>query len=360
MILLDKLPFFNISVFSGEQKFSGKTHGFAENEIIKGKVVKVLDSETAILLINGRNYTARAGIPLKAGDLIEMKVKELLPVPVLRPVSIRHAGPGAPGLSVILSALKDNLWKTVFEKINAGGSSIAEKALWNQIAKDLPGKLLNEGRPEYLSKMIENSGIFFEGKLKIAAGQKSIDSNQVGQLIDSDLKGLLLRLISGTNGEEPDALRLLSAVKNMQMLDRLGFEQDRKIFIPLPVILPDEQFVTIQLLFQFPQEEKEVNENLAGEKRPLEVSVLLELSKLGPIRADFAIKGKKVEGVFKTGVRETLELVENAIPTFVKNLEDKGFTVERIGCMLKKSERITQPLALEIIQTADNNFNLVA
>lgn len=360
MIALDNLSSHDISVFTGEKKYSGETPGFVENEIIKGKVLKVLDSETAILLINGRKYTADTRITLKAGDLLEMKVKELSTVPVLRPVGIRHAEPVAANISVVLSALKENLWKSVFEKINAGGSSITGKALWDQITKDLPGKLLNEGRPESLCKMMENSGIFWEAKLKNVTGQKSIDSDQIRQLIDSDLKGLLSRLISETKGEEPDALRLLSAMKNMQILDRLGYEQDRKIFLPLPVLLPDGHFIIIQLLLRFPLKEKEADENSAADKRPLNISVLLELSKLGPIRADFTIKGKRVEGVFKTSVRETLKLVENGIPAFVKTLEEKGFSIQRIGCALKKPEIVTQPLLLEIIQTGDNNINLVA
>jgi len=360
LITLENLSSLNISIFTGKQKHSGETSGFVENEIVKGKVLKVLDSETAILLINGRKYTAGTRIPLKTGDILEMKVKELSPVPVLRPMGIRHAGSGAANISVILSALKENLWKSVYEKVNAGGGSITGKALWNQITKDLPGKLLNDGRPESLFKMIENSGIFWETKLKDLIGQKSIDRNQIGQLIDSDLKGLLLRLISETKGEDLDALRLLSAMKNMQILDRLGFEQDRKIFLPLPVILPDGHFIIIQLLFQFPLKEKEAHENSAGDKHPLEISVLLELSKLGPIRADFTIKGKRVEGVFKIAVRETLKLVESGIPAFVKSLEDKGLKMQHIGCMLKKSEIITQPLLLDIIQTTDNNISLVA
>jgi hypothetical protein len=360
LIELDNLSSHNISVFTGEKKNTGEPPGFLENEIIKGKVLKVLDSETAILLINGRKYTADTRITLKAGDLLEMKVKELSPVPVLRPMGIRHAEPVAANISVILSALKENLWKSVFEKINAGESSITGKALWDQISKDLPGKLLNEGRPESLFKMIENSGIFWEAKLKNAAGQKSIDSNQIRQLIDSDLKGSLLRLISVTGGEDLDSLRLLSAMKNIQILDRLGFEQDRKIFLPIPVLLPDGHFIIIQILFQFPLKEKDANENSAGEKHSLKISVLLELSKLGPIRADFAVKGKRVEGVFKIAVPETLKLVESGIPAFVKSLEDKGLKIQHIGCMLKKPEIVTQPLFLEIIQTADNNINLVA
>ena len=350
----------NISISIEKQKHSFDTPCFAENEIVQGKVLKVLDSETAILLINGRNFTARTSVSLKAGDLLALKVKGLLPVPVLRTMGIQYAKPEAANISVILSALKENLWKSVFEKINTGGGSVTEEALWSQIVEDLPRKLLKEGNPESLRKMIDRSGIFWEAKLKKITEQKSFDSKQIRQLIDSDLKGLLSRLVSKTEGEDVCARRLLSAVKNLQILDRLGFEQDQKIFLPLPIQLPDGHFIIVQLLFQLPLKEKEDPEKSAGDRRPLKISVLLELSRLGPIRADFTVKGKKIEGMFKVASRNTLKLVESGIPAFVKTLEDKGFTIQRIGCMLKKLEIVTQPLLLEIIQTADNNINLVA
>ena len=359
MIELDNLSSLDIPVSILKPKHLGKTPGFAENEIVKGKVLKVLDSETVILLINERNFTAKTRISLKTGDILALKVKELLPVPVLRTMGIQYARPEAANISVILSALKENLWKSVFEKINTGGGSATEKALWSQILEDLPRELLNEGRPESLLKMIDRSGIFWEAKLKKVSEQKSVDGKQIRQLIDSDLKGLLSRLISKTEGEDLLAGRLLSAVKNLQILDRLRLEQDQKIFFPLPVQLPDGHFIIIQLLFQLPLKEKEDSEKSAGGRHPLKISVLLELSRLGPIRADFTVKGKTIDGMFRIASRDTLELVENAIPAFVKNLEDKEFTIQHIGCLLKEQEIVSQPLVQEMIQEADCNIDMV-
>lgn len=359
MIEFDNLSYPDIPISILKPKHPGETPGFAENEIVKGKVLKVIDSETAILLINGRSFTARTRISLKAGDILALKVKELLPVPVFRTMGIQYARPEAANISVILSALKENLWKSVFEKINNGGGSVTERALWSQIVEDLPRKLLNEGRPESLLKMIDRSGIFWEAKLKKVSEQNSVDGKQIRQLIDSDLKGLLSTLISKTEGEDVHAGRLLSALKNLQILNRLGLEQDQKIFIPLPVQLPDGHFIIIQLLFQFSLKEKEDSEKSAGDRKPLKISVLLELSRLGPIRADFTVKKKRIDGMFRVAGRDTLKLVESAIPAFVKNLEDKGFTIQHIGCLHKEPEIVSQPLVREIIQAADCNIDMV-
>lgn len=360
MIEFDNLSSSDIPISILQSKHHGKTPGFAENEILKGKVLKVIDSETAILLINGRSFSAKTQISLKAGDILALKVKELSPVPVLRTMGIQYARPEAANISVILSALKDNLWKSVFEKINAVTGPVTERALWSRIIEDLPRKLFDEGNPESLRKMIDRSGIFWEAKLKKIIERNPVDGKQITQLTDSDLKGLLSRLISKTEGEDVSAGRLLSAIKNLQILDRLGSEQDQKIFIPLPVQLPDGHFTIIQLLFKLPLKEKEDSEKSVGDRQSLKISVLLELSRLGPIRADFTVKGKKIDGMFRIANPDTLKLVESAIPPFIKNLEDKGFTIRQIGCLIKESEIVSQPLLLEIIQTAENNINLVA
>jgi hypothetical protein len=276
-------------------------------------------------------------------------------------MGIQYARPEVPNISVILSALKENLWKSVFEKINNGEGQVTERALWSQIIEELPRELLNEGRPESLVKMIDRSGIFWEAKLKNISEQKSVDGKQIRQLIESDLKGLLSTLISKTEGEDVQAGRLLSAVKNMQILNRLGLEQDQKIFIPLPVQLPDGHFIIIQLLLQLPLKEKEDFERSAGNRQPLKISVLLELSSLGPVRADFTVKEKKIDGMFRVASQNTLKLVESAFPQFVENLEDKGFNVGHVGCLLIEPEIVSQPLVREIIQGADlNKIDMVA
>ena len=361
MIEFDNLSYPDIPISILKPKHAGESPGFTENEIVRGKVLKVIDSETAILLINGRSFTARTQIPLKAGDILALKVNELLPVPILRTMGIQYARPEVPNISVILSALKENLWKSVFGKINNGEGPVTERTLWSQIIEDLPRELLDEGRPESLVKMIDRSGIFWEAKLKKVSEQKSVDGKQIRQLIESDLKGLLSKLISKTEGENIQAVRLLSAIKDMQILDRMGIEQDQKIFIPLPVQLPDGHFIVIQLLFQLPLKEEGDSEKSAGDGQPLKISVLLELSRIGPVRADFTVKEKRIDGMFRVASQDTLKLVESAIPLFVENLEDKGFTVRHIGCLLIEPEIVSQPLVREIIQGTDlNNIDMVA
>lgn len=357
MIELSNLPNSRVMIYDSDIKRLASPVGFTENEIVKGRVLKILDSETAVINIKGQNFTARTLIPLKIGADMAFKVEGLSPVPVLKPLGIQFVKPEAANISAILSAIKDNLWKSVFEKIPSVKGSTLEKISYGQIVENLPKKLLESGKSEYLKEIIDRSGLFLEAKLRRAIEQKPIEAVQIRQLINNDMKGLLSGLISKTDNEE--AKQLLSVIKSLQALDMSGFEQERKIFIPLPVLLPDGHFCIAQLLFQLPMVLKDAPEESAEEKGSLKISLLLELSSLGPIRADFTLKGKMVYGMFRAAIFETVEILENGMESFVKNLENKGFSIQCIECRLKEPEIVTKPLVMDIIQTAENNISLV-
>ncbi|MBA3037558.1 MAG: flagellar hook-length control protein FliK [Desulfobacterium sp.] len=357
MIEFNNLINSKVMIYDPDIKRSASPVMFGENEIVKGKVIEILDSETAIINIKGRNFSAKTLVPLKIGADMAFKVERLTPVPVLKPLGIQFVKPEAASIPTILSAIEDNLWKSVFEKITTVKGSTPEKISYNQIVENLPKKLLESGRSEYLKEIIDRSGLFFEAKLKGALEQKPINAEQIRQLINNDVKGLLSDLLSKTDNEE--AKQLLSVIKNLQMLDISGLEQERKIFIPLPFLLPDGQFCVAQLLFQLPMVLKDAPEESAEENGQLKISLLLELSSLGPIRADFTLNGKMVYGMFRASIAETVEILETEMDSFVKNLEDKGFSIKHIECRLKEPEIVTEPLLLDMIQATENNINLV-
>nr|CBX30142.1 hypothetical protein N47_D29510 [uncultured Desulfobacterium sp.] len=330
---------------------------FAENEIIKGRVFKILDPETAIISIKGQNFSAKTLLPLKIGaDLIFTVVKSS-PVPVLRSLGLQLIKPEPANISTILSAIKDNLWKTVFEKIAAVKDMAPLKMSYSQIIENLPKKLFESGNVEYLKEIIDRSGLFFEAKLKMAIEKNPPEAKQISQILKNDIKGLLADFISKT--DDGETKQLLSVIKNLQMLDVSGLDQEKKIFIPLPLLFPDGHFCIAQLLIQLPVISKDAPEESAEDKAPLKVSLLLDLSGIGPIRADFTLKDKMVYGVFIAVTADTVELLEDGIKYFAKNLEKIGFSVRHIECRLKEPEVVTEPLILDIIQTTENNINLV-
>lgn len=357
MIEINDLPSSGVLIYDSDQRRSSTTAWFTKNEIIKGKVLKLLDSETAFINIKGRDFSAKTQIPLKIGSEMTFKVEKLFPVPVLRTLGIQFVKPEAANISAILSALKDNLWKSVFEKMSTVKGSTSEKVSYSQIIDSLPKKLLKSGKAEYVKEIINRSGLFLESKLKKAIWPKPLEPEQIRQLIKNDVKGLLLGLISKTNDE--DAKKLLSVIKSLQLLHISGVEQERKIFIPLPLLLPDGQFCTAQLLFRLPNLLKDIPDESEENEIPLKISLFLELSNLGPIRADFSLKGKTLYGMFGAAVEETVEILESSIESFKNTLLEKGFYIQHIECRLKEPEIVAEPLIFNMIQTTENNINLV-
>ncbi len=357
MIEINSLLNNRIMTIDSDLKTSASHIKFSENEIVEGRVLKILNSETAIINIKGLNCSAKTLFPLETGTNMAFKVERLTPVPVLRLLGIQFVNPEAVNISVILSAIKDNLWKSVFEKIITVKDSIPEKISYKQYAENLPKKLLESGNYEFLKEIISRSGLFLEAKLKSALEQKHSSAEEIKQLINSDVKGLLSGLISKTDNEE--ARQLLSVINNLQILDLNGFEQERKLFIPLPILSPDGHFCIAQLLFQLPTVPKDASEGSAKEGCQLKISLSIELSNLGPIRADFTLKGKMVYGIFSAAIPDTVEILENGIESFINNLADKGFSIQHIECRLKDPETVSEPLLLDMIQATENNINLV-
>ncbi|MBU1052875.1 MAG: flagellar hook-length control protein FliK [Proteobacteria bacterium] len=357
MIEINGLPSSGVLIYDSDQPRSANTARFIKNEIIKGRVLKLLDSNTALINIKGRDFSARTQVPLKVGSEMTFKVEKLTPVPELRALGIQFVKPEAANISAILSALKDNLWKSVFDKISTVKGSTPEEISYSQIIDSLPKKLLKSGKTEYVKEIINRSGLFLESKLKQAIGPKPLEPEQIRQLIKNDIKGMLLGLISETDDE--DAKQLLSVIKSLQLLHISGVEQERKMFIPLPLLLPDGHFCTAQLLFKLPKLLKDIPEESEENENPLKISLFLELSNLGPIKADFTLKGKTLYGMFGAAVAETVEILENSMESFRNTLLEKGFYIQHIECRLKEPEIINEPLIFNIIQTTENNVNLV-
>ena len=86
----------------------------------------------------------------------------------------------------------------------------------------------------------------------------------------------------------------------------------------------------------------------------------MELSNLGPLRADLNIKGKEIGGRFLLTKEEAKLLIEKSIPIFISRLKEKGFSVRSMECHLKDPETVKQSLIEEIFQEEGNTISLVA
>ena len=330
------------------------------NEIVNGKVLKSLSLSKSLLLIKGTRVIAETHVPLNEGMILSLKVEEVSPSPVLKIIDPKSTIIDTIKISAILSGIKGNLWKSLFERITHYPIFETDIKQFRKLMNDLSQKLFLKSKPDLLRRIIENSGLCWEAKLRKTFLRKTIGNDNVKNLAAQDLKGLGSKILFLM--EEKDVLlnKFLSAIENIQLLNHTGLERYGKIFIPIPIQFPDGLFTVGQLLIQLNQEKDRDHKRENRNDGFFKISFLLELSNLGPLRSDLTIKEKEIYGRFLLANEETKLVIEENLTTFINTLEKKGFSVLHMECQIKKPEIVTHSLIKEIIKEDGCNISLVA
>ncbi|HUU40251.1 MAG TPA: hypothetical protein VMW42_04865 [Desulfatiglandales bacterium] len=332
----------------------------SKDEVVEGKVLRSLPLNRASLLIKGTRVTAGTQLPLKEGSVLSLKVEEAGPIPLLKPLGLRPGTPNTSNISTILLALKENLWKSAFENIHLALPK-EKLPLFKELITHLTQRLFLKSSPELLKVLVDRYGFSWETKLRMLLLGKTFSSDNLDKLIDRDLKGLASRLVNLRQGGEENVLdRFVSTITNIQLLNRLEIGQEGKIFLPIPVQFPDGHFVVGQLLINLPKKEEDKYTGKKNDRSLFRITFLLELSYLGPIRADLTVNKKEIAGRFLLANDEARLLVQDNIFSLIGNLEKRGFNVHSIECWLKDPEIITRSFTREIIDLEGYTISLVA
>lgn len=328
------------------------------NEIVQGTVLKSLDGEDILLLIKGKCVKARTAVPLVPGKAVSFRVGETRPVPVLKLLGTKFEISDAINPSKILSAFKDNLWKSAFEHIERRGLSEGLFSQFRAFRNDMTERPFLEPNPGLLQTVIDKSGLNWEAKLKKAIKAKALGRDSLSRLLEGDLKGQVSRLLSRGDEKGMVLKRLVSVIEHLQLLNHLEGPQDKKVFLPVPMQFFDGQFAVGQLMIQVPRKWK--GDQHHGRTGALRVSFLLELSQLGPLRADFVITGKEIRGTFLLAGKNAKAIVQKNIPAFVSRVRQRGFSVNSMECLVKDQEILGESILKEMIQGGGHSISLVA
>jgi Flagellar hook-length control protein FliK len=332
----------------------------SENEIVKGKVLRSFSLNSVLLLIKGKNIIAKTHIPLMEGSVISLKVEEVHPNPILKLLGTINKKIETINTSIILTGLKKNLWKTIFENIDHYILPDNDKKLFKELVDDISKKLFLKPNPDLLRELLDKSGIGWEAKLrKIITSKTYYNKTNINELITGDLKGLGSKILSLMEGRDDLFEKFISTIKNVQLLNQLGLKQERKIFIPFPLQFPDNLFSMGQLLIHLNENKKEDDEK-ENNKDLFRISFLLEMSNLGPLRADLVVRQKQINGRFLIVEEKAKIIIEKQLPSLIKTLENKGFVIPNFECHMKKPFEIKDSLIKEIIHKENHNINLVA
>ena len=360
MIEIGFSPYSSFKIFLQSEDNSKVFPKFSKNEIVAGKVIKSISLKDVILLISGKRILARTHTPLKEGSVLSLKVEEVLPVPVLKLLGTKFASSDVINIPVLLSAMKENLWKSMFESINEFALSKADQTLFKALLNDLSQQLFLKSSPDLFKAFIEKSGMSWEAKLRKLYLQGITGKENVDKLISDDLKGLGSKFLAINEEKEALLQRFVSTIENIQLLNHIGLEQERKIFLPLPFQFPDGFFGVGQLLIHLNQKKSDEHGKNESEKNQFHITFLLELSDLGQLRADLNIKGKEIDASFYLTREETRLLLEKNMPSLINNLKEKGFLIRCMVFHMKEIEILENALIKEIFKKEGSSVSWVA
>jgi hypothetical protein len=331
-----------------------------KDEVVEGKVLESYTLDRALLLLKGKKVHARTHVPLREGSVLSFKVQQVSPTPILRLIGARFTHADAVNGSIILPAIKQNLWREVMENMPQYGLPREALSLFRKLMINLSMRLFAGSSPELLKVFIDQSGFRWEAKLKEMLLNRGIGQGDLNELLARDLKGLSSKFL--VNQEQKGGLeRLISTIENVQLLNKFGLEQKGKLFFPIPLQFPDGHFTVGQLLIQLPQSQEDEGKRAREDgKRIFRITFLLELSRLGPLRADLALREKDITGKILITRQEAKSRIEKGLPILVDRMRERGFSIHSMECQLRKREIVTQSLLSEIIQQEGNTISLLA
>jgi hypothetical protein len=330
----------------------------APNQVVHAKILKLLAGDAVLISINGREVTARTKLPLKPGRTMAFRIENTRPLPTLKPVAVKLTGNEAALVLRTLAAIKQNVWQSAADL--AGHGKNADVAMFKALMQEISQGLFTRAEPGLLGAIIDKSGLNLEAKLKKGLMSNKAPAKWLPKLLGGDLKGLAGRIL----GQQPETAAVLEkfigTLEDIQLLNQQGFSQEGKLFLPVPFQLGDNFFTMGQLLLQVPGEPEEARRG-ADESAPFYRAVfMLEMSRLGPLRAEMGIRAKTIFGKLWLTDSQSTRLVKKELPVLTEALGAHGFRVDYFECSQKDPAAVCQSLIDEILPTDQGGYDVVA
>ncbi|MFY9944060.1 MAG: flagellar hook-length control protein FliK [Desulfobacterales bacterium] len=336
------------------------------NTDVTATVVRTLSARQVQLTIAGQRVVADTYLPLQPGSRLLLKVVQTDPAPVLK--ILEAAGPptsgGMPGMRTL--SLAGDPFACLAQLLAPTGrlpDQPAGQGAGLARLTDLMASLALKSTaadPTLLERLMVNGGILWEGKLAAAmARTRAPAPERIRQMAAQDLKAAALQLLPEIAGDGQARARVeafLEGLETLHLLNRHTADAAGRFILPLPVLW-DEGLQFGQLLLDL---NREASGGGAAAQKVTRVSLLLTLSRLGPLRGDFGIWQKTVTGTFGVADAESAGIVCDHLPRLTQALHRSGFSVGRIDCrVLGRATLAGTSLAEEALSAGQSGLNLV-
>lgn len=212
---------------------------------------------------------------------------------------------------------------------------------------------------QFLPQIIKNMGLSFEKKLAAGledAPDKKTVAHVIKQLAGQDLKAASLSLAGMENDPSKTTVlkHISDALDNFAQLNvksgDSGQSQDgARFLLPFPVRREDG--------FDFGQLMVDTGKTGTANtgKKMLSISFLLNMTALGPLRADFSILDKTIAGRFLLENQATCDYLTPKISDLRQRLSGIGYQAGNIDCRVARPEQIA-PTSLMLSMKAPDDM----
>lgn len=347
----------------GEKELPKAFSALKNNQIVQARVLQVTPPDQARLLINGQKINVKTSVPLHSGENIHLKVQAQKDGYVLRLTSPSSSGTPKLPASLLRFFSRPDTLSTLFKTDQPLVLDILEKMALKSSRRD----------EQFLPRLMDKGGLLLEKKLAAVLQQqdpasanrqtgrqlpdkqaqqvplpdkpqvplsdkqqvplpdKQLPAKLLHRLVAEDFKGAVLKQAlspgMGTDAKSSGAAALVQTLENLQLLNNQSAESGRYL-LPFPV-LADAGFTLGQLLVDTGEDK-----DTAPEKKMIRVSLLLDMTYLGPVRADVSILDKAVTGRFLLENEDTRAFVASMIPVLKKQLADNDFQLMKMDCQV--------------------------
>lgn len=334
-------------------------------QTLTAKVIGDSSQREAVLLVLGQKISVKTFTPLKAGEIIHVKVQSTGGETVLKLMPDTAEGALSSPKTMSLPSRQEpyRLLLDFLNSVESGnGKNKPSDFQTVRLKKLLSTMALKSGTPdkEILTRIVRDGGMAWEHKLRkqFSAGNPP-DQNRVKEMIAKDMKALVLESLQVQKNEKDPAdgpIRIFSdQLEKLQLFNKQSLEETGKLFFPFPIALEGEWRLG-QLLIHLSDRDQSPK---GRSDRLIRVALVLDLSRLGELSADFSIFDRTVNGFFETADEGVRTLIEEGLPELKARLAAHGFIADHVNCRLAASGDSNGLSLLERVYAEEGLLNLV-
>ncbi len=332
-------------------------------QVLQGEVLEVMDEGHAVIRLKGYDFSVESQAFLQKGMEGEFQVTSLSPRIILRLIPKEEGDLHGIEKKLVpflkVHSQMENLSETLSSLLTADKENLPSPfretmgRLMDLWASFSPSPSL-KFEPEQIAKMILQSGLFFENRLK--GLMETGDLNRFEKVLNRDLKGLLLKWkaemetfklsqpeTSPRSKEMEEVIHLLlrKIESHQEITASYPGGTEERISLLLPFWIQGRpQLVDLHLTFPSAQEEP-------SERRGLSLLFLLHFVEWGRMSIEVRLFGKRLYGQFLFSSDPVASFFHQELPHLQRALSNLGYQTE-IHVSTQASEKILEQFVSEI------------